>query len=56
MPDLSRLAHVYHLILTGFVRDGHAPHFTDLAVQLGTGHDAAAGWRRRRTVSPQGTS
>ena len=41
MPDMQLLARVYHLILTGFVRDGRAPHFTDLAVILGVGVEQA---------------
>jgi len=41
MSEQSHLAHVYHLILTGFIRDGRAPHFTDLAVMLGVAVDEA---------------
>ena len=35
MPDMPLLARVHHLILAGFVRDGRAPHFTELAALLG---------------------
>jgi hypothetical protein len=41
MSDMRLLARVYHLILAGFVRDGRAPHFTDLAVRLGVGVEEA---------------
>jgi len=35
VADLQLLARIYHLILAGFVRDGHAPHYTDIAINLG---------------------
>jgi hypothetical protein len=35
MADLGLLARTYHAIQTGFVRDGRAPHYTDLASTLG---------------------
>ena len=35
MADLALLARTYHAIQTAFVRDGHAPHYTDLATRLG---------------------
>ena len=31
----AQLARVYHTIMRGFVRDGRAPHYTDLALALG---------------------
>jgi len=34
MADRELLARTYHAILSGFVRDGRAPHYTDLAVSL----------------------
>jgi hypothetical protein len=33
--DMPTLARLYHALLTAFVRDGHAPHYTDLARRLG---------------------
>jgi|SRR6058998_2346811 hypothetical protein len=41
-PLLSRM---YHAIMLGFVRDGRAPHYTDLAHQLDLGIEDA-----RRTL------
>ncbi len=41
MADLDLLARTYHAIQTGFVREGRAPHYTDLAVALGLGTDEA---------------
>jgi hypothetical protein len=35
MVDLQFLAKVYHAALTGIVRDGRAPHYTELASELG---------------------
>ncbi len=40
MTDLQ-LARVYHTIMGGFVRDGRAPHYTDLAFALGVSADHA---------------
>jgi hypothetical protein len=41
MADRELLARTYHAILSGFVRDGRAPHYTDLAVRLGLRPEAA---------------
>lgn len=35
MADRQVLARAYHTILAGFVRDGRAPHYTEVAVMLG---------------------
>src|SRR6266508_5571192 len=35
------LSRMYHAIMLGFVRDGRAPHYTDLAHQLGLGIEDA---------------
>lgn len=41
LTDARQLARAYHTIMSGFVRDGRAPHFTELAVSLGlTPHEA----------------
>lgn len=41
MADSQLLARAYHIILSGFVRDGRAPHYTELAESLGlTPHEA----------------
>jgi hypothetical protein len=34
MADRELLARVYHAALTGMVKDGHAPHYTELAKEL----------------------
>ena len=39
------LSRMYHAIMLGFVRDGRAPHYTNLAQQLGLGIEDA-----RRTL------
>ncbi len=39
------LSRMYHAIMLGFVRDGRAPHYTNLAQQLGLGVEDA-----RRTL------
>ena len=41
MPDRELLARTYHEILSGFVRDGRAPHYTDLAVAMGLAAEEA---------------
>jgi hypothetical protein len=41
VAGLDLLARTYHAIQLGFVRDGHAPHYTDLAVALGLSPEAA---------------
>ena len=35
MTDSQLLARAYNTIMSGFVRDGRAPHYTELAVSLG---------------------
>lgn len=35
MTNAQLLARAYHTIMSGFVRDGRAPHYTDLAISLG---------------------
>ncbi|MGH2403362.1 MAG: hypothetical protein ACRDGN_02755 [bacterium] len=32
--DVRLLARAYHAIISGFIRDGRAPHYTELAVSL----------------------
>src|SRR5437870_3668851 len=39
--EQEALARAYHLILRGFVREGHAPHYLELAGQLGVGGEEA---------------
>ena len=34
MADQQLLAKVYHAVLSGMVRDGRAPHYTELATEL----------------------
>jgi hypothetical protein len=41
MPDRELLARTYHEILSSFVRDGRAPHYTDLAVAMGLAPEEA---------------
>jgi len=41
MTDLGLLARTYHAIQTGFVRDGRAPHYTELATTLGLAPEEA---------------
>ena len=41
MADPDALARTYHAIQTAFVRDGRAPHYTDLAVALGLSPEGA---------------
>ena len=41
MADLQLLARMYHSILSAFVREGHAPHYTDIAIELGMGVEHA---------------
>ena len=40
------LARVYHAVLSGFVRDGRAPHYTVLATELGVTADEALNLQR----------
>lgn len=39
--ERGALARVYHLILSGFVRDGRAPHYLELAGRLGVSVEEA---------------
>lgn len=41
MADIQVLARAYHAILSGFVRDGRAPHYTELALALGMSAEEA---------------
>ena len=40
------LARVYHAVISGFVRDGRAPHHTVLATELGVTADEALDLQR----------
>jgi len=35
MSDLQRLDRVFHFIMETFVKTGHAPHYTEIARELG---------------------
>lgn len=41
MADVNQLARTYHAILSGFVREGRAPHYTELATALGMSAEEA---------------
>ncbi len=41
MADEQLLALAYHTVLSGFVRNGRAPHYTDLAADLNLTADEA---------------
>jgi len=41
MADPQLLAKMYHGIISGIVRDGRAPHYTELAAELGLSPDEA---------------
>lgn len=41
MADPQLLARMYHAIMSGIVRDGRAPHYTELASELGLSPDQA---------------
>jgi hypothetical protein len=51
MPDSQLLARGYHAILSGFVRDGRAPHYTELAEVLGLPPYEALRVQRELTAS-----
>lgn len=51
MPDLQVLARAYHALISGFVRDGRAPHYTELAEFLGSTPAAALQVQRDLTAS-----
>lgn len=39
MADPQLLARMYHAIMSGMVRDGRAPHYAELAAELGLSAD-----------------
>ena len=41
MAEPQLLAGMYHAIISGIVRDGRAPHYTELASELGLSPDEA---------------
>ena len=41
MAEPELLARMYHAIMNGLVRDGRAPHYTELATELGLSPDEA---------------
>ncbi len=41
MADEQTLGRVYHAIMSGFVENGRAPHYTELAVAFGVTAEAA---------------
>ncbi len=41
MADPQLLAGMYHAIMSGLVRDGRAPHYTEVAGELGLSADEA---------------
>ncbi len=43
MAETQLLAGTYHAIIGGMVRDGRAPHYTELAAALGLSADEARG-------------
>ncbi len=43
MTDPQLLAKMYHTIISALVRDGRAPHYTELATELGLSLDEARG-------------
>jgi hypothetical protein len=45
------LARAYHTIMLGFVRDGRAPHYTELAISLGLSPRDALTVQRDLTAS-----
>jgi hypothetical protein len=54
MADIQLLAHTYHAILAGFVHDGRAPHYTELAVALGTSAENARQTQRELLMALSG--
>ena len=51
MTDTRLLARAYHTIMVGFVRDGRAPHYTELAVSLSLSPREALAVQRQLTTS-----
>jgi hypothetical protein len=43
VTDPQLLATAYHAIISGIVRDGRAPHYSELATHLGLSPDQARG-------------
>ncbi len=50
MPD-ARLPRAYHILLSGLIRDGRAPHYTELALSLQTTPAEALQLQRELTAS-----
>lgn len=42
MTNEQKLARVYHVVMSWFVKSGRAPHFTELAAEFGVNVDRAA--------------
>jgi hypothetical protein len=55
MADRELLARTYHAIQMAFVREGHAPHYTDLAIALGLTPEAARQAQRDLLAALNGT-
>ena len=51
MADRRLLARAYHALMDGFVRDGRAPHYTELAERLGVTPAAALEMQRALATS-----
>jgi hypothetical protein len=47
MVSQRQLSDAYHAILSGFVQDGRAPHYTELAVGMGMTPDEARSVQKR---------
>lgn len=47
MADEQTLGRVYHAVMSGFVENGRAPHYTELAVAFGVTAEAAFELQRR---------
>lgn len=54
MADVELLARTYHAILSGFVRDGRAPHYTEIAVALGMSAEEARQTQRELLTALSG--
>ena len=54
MADIQLLARTYHLILSGFVRDGRAPHYTELSGPLGMSAEGAQETQRELLMALSG--
>jgi hypothetical protein len=51
VTDARLVARAYHTIISGFVRDGRAPHYTELALSLGLTPREALEVQRELTTS-----